>query len=1773
MRRIAEDSFADFSGIMSKLATSLGVTAILRPGERTAPRRAAQVSVAELEELLSSLAQSHTRSLHALLGASRTVVEAPTRRIAELEAAVGRETARANEERGAAQRAIAATNRLVDEMQLQQDVLAEQQAMIKAQHETLNDLGAPADVELQLELSRSSMRNGELQMQLEERAAHMQLTMRKQELEHSDAARRESDALAAEYAAQSRALETRLSEHQSTAAAKHADAVSAHATAAAAHANEAQSLRSELVASQIEVGASREQAATVAREWTTAAASMDALRLEVIDLNESSEAERDAACESIASLEVDLKLSRTELAAVLEDGHAARRDASAVELAAVEAAKVAAVEAAKLRNELERAEAGCFDRASQIKALRHKCAALGTSLASWTSVATNYATSSESHAAATAEEQRLRAADVRQYDEVAAELQAEVQDLRLELAGLRAVLADHDLSHDTVSKAQAQQAEALRTQCAALRDAIATLEAAHHSSEAARNKALQEARASADALQSQSEAHDTAVASIIASLSDEHNEAMMSAVIVAAEEMDSVQKVAAAQVRNAADAVERATSESERVAGELQAQVNDLTAREASSLSALHMSKVVSQSQLASLQHLVAELAARQQSQAEDAAAEITRLKTHYAGVVKEQNESVSSLVGGMRDRHQLALTAIDRQHSISVAAAVQRANTRSGAQDVDEELQEHVAMLKARDTALMSALAQKKAAFQSLADQHRAILSAELGDVDGARVTLADAVLASSSSVSSSSSCGGESGGALLAHTPAALHAQVGEVRLTFEEYRAATDAAWSHDENEHAAAYDRLMSEYADEKKRGAAELIATHAEHAAVVQVSSELLDALTAEHTEARREHAEVSAQLNSAAMEASARQAAENASLREELKRNEESAVEAAESERVARIQANVLRMGARMVGTDIRRRFMQWKAFLEMKRVEKRQAAAVEARVAHDETAALLRQQLRESEERAVEARAEATEQAERALVHAQARNKGEAQAAAVVAAMRAEAAEALCDSKRRSLALTATLSEQLRSDLESELAAAKKSMKAQLQSELVGVKLHAAAELESKRSEMTLSSAQLRSDLIAAKAHAAEELEASRRRSVELTQSLTARLQSEMALQQQSALGEMNAIHAPAISQIRSELAAAEAQKLSEREATQRNIDDLAARLATHDEELRKAAIPYEQSVISAEVYAAERVSAALHERAIAELEQQSLDLAARLCASSKMLLPNSLGGDLQQHQQHRRPTVAVQAALLDMEESSLQRSTLPTFLAAHDRYMSATGTDDLVEWSRRASVVAIDFTALTKDKNETYDDGTGAVPIGAAATPQRRRAAVVPAWQTPASPAPSAADVSTPSTADPEGSMLRRMRENPIEKTATSPAAAAAAAQASDSVEVMALKAQLADQAAALAAKDKALAANSEALAATATGVSIEMKMLKALLADNVAALAAKDAALAAAKAGGAEAEARAEAPAAEAGESAEVKALKAQVADHAVALAAKDAALAAKDEALAISYGVEDAAAANAIDADAAAQKEGRAALLAQIGVAASTHQSVVASGRQAVAATRAIQAASAKADATAAIEQEKSLRIQSRLEEELGLSQQAHEELQRGSAAEAVALRDELRRASELAAIALAEAIANARAEAAAELAEERATLRARASEFAMSALEQLQTSQRRAAELTESITEQRATALELAGVEYDGVMSELKRAQQRNAELVASHELLQQDHSQRTGWGDRLEEVRFNSFFVYFLASFIISHIRPRSLRWRKTKSLRSPSLQSRARRG
>ena len=63
---------------------------------------------------------------------------------------------------------------------------------------------------------------------------------------------------------------------------------------------------------------------------------------------------------------------------------------------------------------------------------------------------------------------------------------------------------------------------------------------------------------------------------------------------------------------------------------------------------------------------------------------------------------------------------------------------------------------------------------------------------------------------------------------------------------------------------------------------------------------------------------------------------------EEASKHERAAAEAAESERVARIHANVLRMGARMVGTDIRRRFLRWKAFVEMKRVEKRNAAAAE---------------------------------------------------------------------------------------------------------------------------------------------------------------------------------------------------------------------------------------------------------------------------------------------------------------------------------------------------------------------------------------------------------------------------------------------------------------------------------------------------------------------------------------------------------------------------------------------------------------------------------------------------------------------------------------------------------------------------------------------------------------------------------------------------------------------------------------------------------------
>ena len=112
-----------------------------------------------------------------------------------------------------------------------------------------------------------------------------------------------------------------------------------------------------------------------------------------------------------------------------------------------------------------------------------------------------------------------------------------------------------------------------------------------------------------------------------------------------------------------------------------------------------------------------------------------------------------------------------------------------------------------------------------------------------------------------------------------------------------------------------------------------------HDAAAAHDSEMA-ALTAELAEARGSIASRDDELRS--VEAELNKAKMIVADFEEALKYERAAAEVAEIERVARIHANVLRMGARMVGTDIRRRFMRWKGFVEMKRAEKRKAAAAE---------------------------------------------------------------------------------------------------------------------------------------------------------------------------------------------------------------------------------------------------------------------------------------------------------------------------------------------------------------------------------------------------------------------------------------------------------------------------------------------------------------------------------------------------------------------------------------------------------------------------------------------------------------------------------------------------------------------------------------------------------------------------------------------------------------------------------------------------------------
>ena len=176
-----------------------------------------------------------------------------------------------------------------------------------------------------------------------------------------------------------------------------------------------------------------------------------------------------------------------------------------------------------------------------------------------------------------------------------------------------------------------------------------------------------------------------------------------------------------------------------------------------------------------------------------------------------------------------------------------------------------------------------------------------------------------------------------------------------------------------------------------------------------------------------------------------------------------------------------------------------------------------------------------------------------------------------------------------------------------------------------------------------------------------------------------------------------------------------------------------------------------------------------------------------------------------------------------------------------------------------------------------------------------------------------------------------------------------------------------------------------------------------------------------------------------------------------------------LATHDEFLAMERDA-DAAAVEAAAAreELAVAAEARAALRAQVGRAATRHTATLLSGQRA--ALHRYQRGEADAHG------------------ELCAHKAAHEAAQRERACAEHDLRDALASAATAHTTALADAVAVAEARAAAELERERGELRERASEFAMSALEQLQSSQRHAADLTASIAEQRATALELASVE-------------------------------------------------------------------------------------
>ena len=662
MRRIAEDSFNDFSTVMSQLATVLGVTVVLQPGERRVARPTERPSVEVLEGLLAALAQSHSCALHALLGASRGAAEEPARRLGEAEARATRCQEREAEESAVARRAVEATKRIVEEMQLQQAVLTEQQELIKTQQDEIGRLSAEnelGDDELRRVLDRTSMQSGALEMQLEEKSAHMRVDR----LQAESGAREQ---LEGAFVRHTRALETALYEHAAEAAARKL------ASAALSAAHERACADRDVAHAALE--AERTQAASLELEWNAAAESMHALRGEVAALNAASAQERDEASEESGALEVELAVARAERNDALLEAEASWDEGhyAAMQLAEA-AAAVSAEEAEALRAEIAAGAARGAEQAILIGGLRRKCAARAVALEMWSAVAGARTASTVVGRAELAEEEAAHAATAASAASAAMigsrvneAREAEAQALRLSLDAQRCALAD-----------EAHQVDTLRSECSALRDSVATSEGAKEQSHAAYALALDEALRTTEAMGAQEEAHGAAIDALAARLEGEHDALLASTVAdhaSAAAEAHAALELAVAtaaseglRAANEAEAATRAATE-RAVSAEHRAQQADTRMRE--TVDALHLAKVAAEAQIGELATLVDSICARHAAHGAAAGAEIARLESKYSALVRTHEAETDELVLAMRERHLVALTAMDKQHALSATVS-----------------------------------------------------------------------------------------------------------------------------------------------------------------------------------------------------------------------------------------------------------------------------------------------------------------------------------------------------------------------------------------------------------------------------------------------------------------------------------------------------------------------------------------------------------------------------------------------------------------------------------------------------------------------------------------------------------------------------------------------------------------------------------------------------------------------------------------------------------------------------------------------------------------------------------------------------------------------------------------------------------------------------------------------------------------------------------------------------------------------------------------------